>query len=402
MSKKIALFFLLFAALFLLPAHHGAANPGIIPVTKFNAPALPGGIPEGWSLDRKTGRPLMQMEKTDNVYYVRLISSGDSSFGLRKEARIDIKQFPILSWRWKVTKLPQGGDIRRAATDDQALQIYVAFKKSGFLGMNTPVIGYIWDNEAPKGWSGRSPQTGGDKLRYIVLRNKTDKVDQWYTERRNVYQDYKRLFADIDNGEPQSLTTGLQIHINSQHTKSPAESLIGDIYFSSEPSDVILATAAKEVPRKREVKIAALKPPVPAKKIAEKISLLPRCFNIRIEFDTNSVELNDEDKAEIRTVTDYLAKDKEAKLNIVGHTDDVGSAQYNLVLSRQRAESVKNYLVDQLGVDAQRLNVQGVGSSSPLAGNDTPKSRQQNRCVLITNCFEDFAEEGNSRQTIKQ
>ncbi len=208
------------------------ANPGIIPVAKFNAPTLPGGIPQGWKLEKKTGRPLMNLEKNGNAFYLRLISRGDSSFGIRKEAKVDVKKFPILSWRWMVTKLPKGGDVRKCATDDQAVQVYVAFKEAGPMGLNTPVIGYIWDNDAPKGWSGRSPQIGGGKLRYIVLRNKTDRTGKWYTEKRNIYEDYKRLFADINGGEPQGTTTGLQIYINSQRTKSPAESMIGDIYFS--------------------------------------------------------------------------------------------------------------------------------------------------------------------------
>ena len=99
----------------------------------------------------------------------------------------------------------------------------MAFKETGFPAvLNIPIIGYVWDNEAPKGWSGRSTQVGGDKLRYIVLRNKTDKLGFWYTERRNVYEDYKKLFPDINGGEPLGPTTGLQVYINTQRTKSPA------------------------------------------------------------------------------------------------------------------------------------------------------------------------------------
>ena len=397
MNRRSVIFFLFLIALFIYQGGASAANPGIIPVTQFNTSTLPGGIPEGWSLENKTGRPLLNMEKAEGVYYLRLISPGDSSFGLRKEARIDVKKFPILSWRWKVAKLPRGGDVRKSSTDDQALQVYVAFKKSGILGINTPVVGYIWDNEAPKGWSGRSPQIGGDKLRYIVLRNKTDNVGQWYTERRNVYRDYKRLFADIDNGEPQSLTTGLQIHINSQRTKTPAESMIGDIYFSSEPSDIILVEAGKEAPREKEVKIAAVKPPIIAKKPAEKIPVIPSCFSLNVEFDTDSILLSDDYKAAIQTVAEYLIKHNEAQLNIVGHTDDIGSAQYNLELSRQRAESVQNYLVNQLGVDPQRLHVRGAGIAQPIAGNDTPEGRQRNRRALVSNCPESSLEEKNDR-----
>jgi outer membrane protein OmpA-like peptidoglycan-associated protein len=298
-----------------------------------------------------------------------------------------VKKYPILCWRWKASRLPKGGDVRKSVTDDQSLQVYVAFKESGFLGMNTPVVGYIWDNEAPKGWSGRSPQTGGDKLRYIVLRNKADKVGQWYTERRNIYQDYKRLFADTNGGEPQSATTGMQIHINSQRTKSPAEGMIGEIYFSNEPADITLAEAGKDFPPEKVAKISAVRPVITKIRAVKKPSSL-KCFNTLMEFDTNSTVPGEAYKEEMQMVADYLIKNSGAKLDIIGHTDNVGAEAYNLALSRRRAESVKKYLVEQLDIDPQRLNVKGVGSANPPAGNDTPEGRQQNRSVLISDCPE--------------
>jgi outer membrane protein OmpA-like peptidoglycan-associated protein len=387
MIRSSFVLLLFFIALSAIRTGDCRANPGIIPVARFTNPAMPGGIPEGWSLEKKTGRPIMKMVKDDSAFYLQLISPGDSSFGVRKEARVDIKKYPVLSWRWKVTKLPRGGDVRKSASDDQALQVYVAFKESGFLGLNTPVIGYIWDNEAPKGWSGRSPQTGGDKLRYIVLRNKTDKVGQWYTEKRNIYQDYQKLFADFKNGDPQGLTTGLQIQINSQHTKGQAESMIGDIYFSSESEDIALAEAGEESPPERTAKISAIRPPASAKKIVEKIRALPECINIDIEFDTDSTAVGDNYQAQMQKIADFLSRNNVTKVNITGHADNVGHEEYNLALSGHRAENVKKYLVEKFGVNPQRLDTQGVGSAQPAAGNDTPEGRQRNRRVSISGCF---------------
>ncbi len=387
MRRSAAVLFLFVIALSISGAGDCIANPGIIPVMKFTTPAMPDGVPDGWKLEKKTGRPLMNMEKDGDSFYLHLISGGDSSFGVRKEARVDVKKYPILCWRWRVTKLPKGGDVRKTSTDDQALQVYVAFKESGFMGMNTPVIGYIWDNEAPRGWSGRSSQTGGDKLRYIVLRSKADNVGQWYTERRNVYQDYKKLFTDIDGGEPKG-TTGLQIYINSQHTKSAAESMIGDIYFSNEPSDIALAESGKEASPKKVAIISAVKPAAIAKKRPGKILALPTCFSTIIEFDTDSSRIEDDYRDEMQTAADYLVKYGTAKLNIVGHTDNVGAEEYNLALSQRRAQSVCNYLVEKLGIDSQRLNVRGAGSLNPAADNDTPEGRRQNRNVLISDCLE--------------
>jgi outer membrane protein OmpA-like peptidoglycan-associated protein len=278
------------------------------------------------------------------------------------------------------------------------LQVYVAFKSTGLLAItNTPVIGYVWDNEAPKGWSGRSPQLGGDKLRYIVLRNRTDQTGKWYTERRNLYKDYKKLFGDIKGGEPQGLTTGLQIYINSQHTKSPADSLIGEIYFSDAPSDIALAESVREVTQTQNAKISAIKPPEPPRISAikppppPKISAVKKqpltdCININIEFGPGSVAIGDNYNDEMQVIVKYLIKNPEAKLTIIGHTDNIGTKQKNLALSKRRATSVKNYLVNNFNIDQQSLNTQGAGSTQPVADNDTNEDRKKNGRVTINNC----------------
>ena len=394
MKGRLAVLFLLFTVLSFAWRECCLASPGIIPVAKFTGKEAPGNVPEGWMLEKKTGTPVLKLGKEGDIAYLNLISSGNSSFGVRKETRIDVKKYPILCWRWKANKLPKGGDVRKSVTDDQALQVYVAFKEAGFLGMNTPVVGYIWDSEAPKGWSGRSPQMGGDKLRYIVLRNKTDNVGQWYTERRNIYKDYKKLFADVNNGEPQGLTTGLQLHINSQRTKSPADGMIADVYFSGEPADIALAEPDAAAAPDRIVKIAAVKPTVitkipPVKMPAEKIPAFPECLKMNIEFETGSAIIADNYFAYMEKAADYLMRNENAKLRLVGHADNVGTEQLNLALSRSRAQSVKNYLVERLGVDPQRLVAAGEGFARPIAGNDTPEGRRQNRRVEVSDCLED-------------
>jgi OOP family OmpA-OmpF porin len=70
-------------------------------------------------------------------------------------------------------------------------------------------------------------------------------------------------------------------------------------------------------------------------------------------------------------------------LNVVieGHTDSVGTAAYNKKLSQQRAESVKKYMVEKGGIDANRLKAQGFGMDKPIASNKTKEGRQQNRRV---------------------
>ncbi len=385
MKKVIALpgFLLLVLLMFICVS----VDASVIPVTKFRSTDLPGGAPAGWALEKKTGTPSLKISMEGDHYYLHLLSQGNSSFGVRTSARVNVKNYPILSWRWKVEKLPMGGDVRKKTADDQALQVYIAFKETGFPAvLNTPVVGYVWDNEAPKGWTGRSTQIGGDKMRYIVLRNKTDKTGHWYTERRNLYEDYKKLFGDINGGEPLGVTTGLQIHINTQRTRTPAEGLIGEIYFSSETKDVAATEAAKE---KMVAATPVLSAPrgkaLPAAVLDDDFSR-PGCINISIGFDANSMQVDGIPQGSVQTIMEYLVKHPRETLVITGHTDSVGSESFNLELSRRRAQSVKQYLVEQYAIDENRLIVRGAGESQPIADNNTPEGQAQNRRVTIQDC----------------
>ena len=204
----------------------------IVRIAGFDSPQMQKGAPTGWLLDIKKGEPVISLERESQFYYLHM-KSNESAYGIKNGIKVDIKEYPYLNWRWKVTRLSDGGDVRKSNTDDQAIQIYVAFTPTGFPeSLNTPVLGYIWDNEAPRGWTGRSSAIGGGNLRYVVVRNKTDQLGQWYTEKRNIYEDYKKLLKDVPCAEPAGLTHGVEFYINSQNTRSAAESYIGDVYFS--------------------------------------------------------------------------------------------------------------------------------------------------------------------------
>jgi Protein of unknown function (DUF3047) len=230
-TKVTSIFFVLFLLIFDPAPVASAAENEAIPAAHFASAELVEGIPPGWVLDRKAGTVNLRLEKVGENFVVHLVSDQNSSFGIKREFHVDLREYPFLNWRWKAVRLPRGGDVRKAATDDQAVQLYVAFPATGFPAvLNTPVIGYVWDNEAPRGWMGRSDQIGGGKLRYVVVRNKADRVGEWYAERRNIYEDFRKLFKDIKGAD--AITHGIQFHINSQYTKSEAEGYIGDVSFS--------------------------------------------------------------------------------------------------------------------------------------------------------------------------
>ena len=236
-----SLFFFVLLILGPVPGALAAENE-TIPASHFASADLVRGVPPGWVLDRKAGKVNLRLEKAGEDFIVHLVSDRKSSFGIKREFHVDLREYPFLNWRWKAVRLPRGGDVRKAATDDQAVQFYVAFPATGFPAvLNTPIIGYIWDNEAPRGWTGRSDQIGGGKLRYVVVRNKSDLIGEWYAERRNLYEDFRKLFRDLKGVD--TVTYGIQFHINSQYTKSDAEGCIGDVFFSRQDTKGMTASA---------------------------------------------------------------------------------------------------------------------------------------------------------------
>jgi outer membrane protein OmpA-like peptidoglycan-associated protein len=84
----------------------------------------------------------------------------------------------------------------------------------------------------------------------------------------------------------------------------------------------------------------------------------------------------------LRQLAQSLQKYPGTDVLIVGHTDNVGSDQYNLALSQRRADAARNYLIS-LGVPAARVRTEGRGESEPVASNETEAGRQQNRRVEV-------------------
>ena len=219
-----------FLSLILLPAAVAAENE-FVWAARFPSTELIKGVPPGWVMDRKAGTMNLALVQEGESVALHLTADRNSSFGIKREPSVDLRQYPFLNWLWKATRLPNGGDVRHAETDDQALQIYVAFPSTGFPAkLNTPVLGYIWDNEAPRGWTGRSNQVGGGKLRYVVVRNKADRLGEWRSEKRNLLEDFRGLFGDLKKVDP--VTQGIELYTNAQHTKSRAEGWFGEIFFS--------------------------------------------------------------------------------------------------------------------------------------------------------------------------
>jgi len=204
-----------------------AGEKGILWVDRFAGGSDANGVPAGWNLEKEPGSDSkITVEQEKEGHFLRLLSVGDA-FGVKKEMSFDIRQYPYLSWRWRATKLPPKGDIRKRETDDQAGQIYVLFPKFPSM-LNTRSMGYIWDSLAPAGYAGTS--TAYSKMKYVVLQSGPAKLNRWITETRNVYEDYKKLFEE----DPPTVGAVL-LYINTQHTQSSASCDYAEIFFSASP-----------------------------------------------------------------------------------------------------------------------------------------------------------------------
>jgi outer membrane protein OmpA-like peptidoglycan-associated protein len=100
-----------------------------------------------------------------------------------------------------------------------------------------------------------------------------------------------------------------------------------------------------------------------------------------IYFDVNKDAVKPESYGTLKEIASILNENPDVKVKIVGYTDSDGTAAANLDLSKRRGASVKNELVKTFGIDASRLESDGLGETQPIAPNDTPENKALNRRV---------------------
>jgi Protein of unknown function (DUF3047) len=182
------------------------------------------GIPSGWKA-QNWGSPKNDFqvvaEGADRALHMRCNDDGST---ISKEIKVDIKQHPVLQWKWKATVLPKGADSRHKATDDQAAQIYVTFPRFPN-AVRSRIIGYVWDTVAPVGLTIPSEKTG--TVTYVIVRSGPGELGKWLSESRNVYEDYKRIYKE----EPGEQVGAVSIASDCNDVHDRAESFMGPILF---------------------------------------------------------------------------------------------------------------------------------------------------------------------------
>lgn len=104
-------------------------------------------------------------------------------------------------------------------------------------------------------------------------------------------------------------------------------------------------------------------------------------IDMTVQFDFDRAVVKPEFMAEIRALADFMKANTDVSAVLEGHTDSVGTEQYNQGLSQRRVNAVRQVLIDEFGIPAARLTAQGFGESRPVASNDTPAGRAENRRV---------------------
>lgn len=116
--------------------------------------------------------------------------------------------------------------------------------------------------------------------------------------------------------------------------------------------------------------------PLPVAKVAS--------VKLKVNFDFDSTTVKEQYFSDLGELADFLKRFSDLQVDVEGHTDSVGSDDYNMGLSQRRASAVVDVLVNQYGIERSRLEPKGYGESQPVASNDTKEGRAENRRVMAT------------------
>jgi DUF3047 family protein len=183
------------------------------------------GIPGDWK-SQQWGSPkydfIIVANNGQKALHMRSANEG-STISREVTGMVNLKETPVLEWSWKVTVLPTGANSCRKATDDQAAQIFIVWPRFP-KEVRSRIVGYVWDTTAPVGTICKSEKTG--TVTYVVVRSGPADLGKWFTERRNVADDFKKIY-----GEDPDAPGALSVAIDSNDTSSTSESFIGTILF---------------------------------------------------------------------------------------------------------------------------------------------------------------------------
>jgi hypothetical protein len=185
------------------------------------------GIPSGWTAYATLGgRPAYDFVITEDEGRRALrVASHDEHSTIAKELQVDLEATPILEWSWKVVEIPAGADVRQRGTSDLTGYLVVVWPRFPE-ALRSRLIAYAWGSSEPAGTVERSRKTS--TVTFFILRSGSENLGRWLTERRNVVDDYRRVYGERPPESPKVVA----ISIDTNDTHSRAAALIGPIAFT--------------------------------------------------------------------------------------------------------------------------------------------------------------------------
>lgn len=176
----------------------------------------------GWTTKSFQGETEYRIVVDAGQQVLQARSQGAAS-GLVYETAYDPRQYPILSWRWKIGNVIAKGDSRTRAGDDYAARVYVVFPH--WLFLKTRSLNYIWANRLPKEALQANAYTANAMM--IAVESGPELAGQWLTVRRDILADYRRAF-----GEDPPAVGAIAIMTDTDNTGETAIAWYGDIIAS--------------------------------------------------------------------------------------------------------------------------------------------------------------------------
>jgi Protein of unknown function (DUF3047) len=180
----------------------------------------------GWKSKVFKGQTQYQLSQKDGSQVLKA-DSNDAASGLYYEQRIDLQKTPVMNWRWRIENRLARIDEQTKTGDDFAARVYVVVS-GGLIFWNSKAINYVWANTSAKDKIWPNP-FAGDHAMMVAVRSANDKIGTWYTEKRNIRADFKKL-----TGEDMPHIDAVAIMTDTDNAKGKARAYYGDIYFTAE------------------------------------------------------------------------------------------------------------------------------------------------------------------------
>jgi hypothetical protein len=179
------------------------------------------GLGENWRAKVFHGETAYRVVAEGAGHVLRAESRGTAS-GLVREIELDPREYPVLSWRWKVAGTIPAGDERTKAGDDYAARVYVIFPHWFF--PRTRTLNYIWANRLPVGTF--LPNAYTENAMMIAVQSGPGKAGEWVSERRDIVADFRRAF-----GEEPPRIGALAVMTDTDNTGAAAVGWFDDLAF---------------------------------------------------------------------------------------------------------------------------------------------------------------------------